>query len=310
MPIERGGVKSVVGEYSISAGGPSERSLARWRQAHDLGLLAVATAVSGCTWELSAVPAIPALDLVAGHAIALRDAKVDGVSLSWTLGCYPSPNHLVFAETTKKSKSAGEVLDNVARSCYGAAAVPFVRKAWTAFSEGFREYPFHVGVVYDSPVQMGPANPLYATNTGWSASMVGIPYDDLKSWRTIYPAETWIAQMDKVADGFVRGCRLWQDAVHAMEGKAKADAIRDLGTYRVAELHFRSVADQARFVLARDRGDRAEMRRIAARELATAKEILPLVRADSRIGYECSNHYFYIPQDIVEKIVLCRGLAR
>lgn len=29
--------------------------------------------------------------------------------------------------------------------------------------------------------------------------------------------------------------------------------------------------------------------------------MLPLVQADSRIGYESSNHYFYIPQDLLEK---------
>jgi len=31
-----------------------------------------------------------------------------------------------------------------------------------------------------------------------------------------------------------------------------------------------------------------------------------LVKADSRIGYESSNHYFYIPQDLLEKVVCCR----
>jgi hypothetical protein len=48
------------------------------------------------------------------------------------------------------------------------------------------------------------------------------------------------------------------------------------------------------------------MRSYALKELALAKEYLPLVRADSRIGYECTNHYFFIPRDVVEKIVGCR----
>ena len=86
-------------------------------------------------------------------------------------------------------------------------------------------------------------------------------------------------------------------------------AARELGTYRAARLHFRSVADQARFVLARDRGDTAEMKRIAAREAETAKALLPLVRRDSRIGYECSNHYFYVPRDLIEKVLSCRMLG-
>ena len=56
-------------------------------------------------------------------------------------------------------------------------------------------------------------------------------------------------------------------------------------------------------------GDTAEMKRIAAREAETAKALLPLVRRDSRIGYECSNHYFYVPQDLIEKVLCCRMLG-
>jgi hypothetical protein len=48
------------------------------------------------------------------------------------------------------------------------------------------------------------------------------------------------------------------------------------------------------------------MAAIAARELARAKEELTLARADSRIGYESSNHYFFVPQDLREKILTCR----
>ena len=44
------------------------------------------------------------------------------------------------------------------------------------------------------------------------------------------------------------------------------------------------------------------------RELETAKRHLALVRADSRIGYECSNHYFYLPHDLIEKVLCCRDV--
>jgi hypothetical protein len=48
------------------------------------------------------------------------------------------------------------------------------------------------------------------------------------------------------------------------------------------------------------------MTAIADRECERAKEELKLARADSRVGYESSNHYFFIPQDIREKILSCR----
>ncbi len=48
------------------------------------------------------------------------------------------------------------------------------------------------------------------------------------------------------------------------------------------------------------------MRDSARAELTVAKRMLDLVEYDSRIGYESSNHYFYIPQDLMEKIIGCR----
>ena len=49
------------------------------------------------------------------------------------------------------------------------------------------------------------------------------------------------------------------------------------------------------------------MRRAAQAELARAKEYWRLVRADSRIGYESSNHYFFVPRDVLEKILSCHA---
>jgi hypothetical protein len=164
---------------------------------------------------------------------------------------------------------------------------------------------------------MGPANPLYLKSTGYPATMVGIPYDDLTRWRAVYPAEVWIAQMEKVRAGFERGCGLWSRAAGQTSSGARREAWRELGLFRAAELHFASCVNQARFVVARDRlpaaaGEaeraacREELRRVVRSELDVAKRLLPLARADSRIGYESSNHYFYIPQDLLEKVLCCR----
>ena len=96
--------------------------------------------------------------------------------------------------------------------------------------------------------------------------------------------------------------------VESLSGEKRAAAARELGVFRAIENHFRSVVDQARFVQAREKGDKAEMISCARRELATAKAHLALLRADSRIGYECSNHYYYLPQDLIEKILNCRDV--
>ena len=128
--------------------------------------------------------------------------------------------------------------------------------------------------------------------------MVGIPYDDIDGWRNLYPKEVYAELIGRVADGFEDGCRL-------MEGVAQK---KELDMFRAEQMHFASCRDQALFVIARDRGDMGEMRRIAKVELERAKEYWRIVRADSRIGYESSNHYFFVPRDVLEKVLSCRAI--
>ena len=91
---------------------------------------------------------------------------------------------------------------------------------------------------------------------------------------------------------------------------ARETAVREQKIFRAATLHFRSAADQARFILARDKGDSVGMRIMAERELATAREMLSLVCRESVLGYESSNRYMYVPNDFREKILVCRRILR
>ncbi len=47
---------------------------------------------------------------------------------------------------------------------------------------------------------------------------------------------------------------------------------------------------------------------ILENEADLAKELFELASADSRIGYEASNHYYYLPRDLVEKVIQCSWL--
>ena len=63
LPIERGGIKSSVGEYSISSVGPAP-ARDHWEKARQRGLKTFAKVQAGNTWELSAVPWIPAVGML------------------------------------------------------------------------------------------------------------------------------------------------------------------------------------------------------------------------------------------------------
>ena len=324
LPINRGGVASAVGEYSLSAVGPGPRAQKHWKYAQDAGLKTSAKVQVNLSWEFSAIPHLPVLDLVAQHANNLSKQHVNGLMLSWSLGGYPSENLSLFQTGSTQDITPEENLKNVAVSYYGEKAAPEVLKAWKAFSDGFAQYPYHGNTLYHGPQHSGPANPLYLKPTGYPATMVGIPYDDLKAWRSVYPPEVWILQMALVRNGFTDGCAQFEKAIALMPEEKQQFARTELGQYRAAELHFASCVNQARFTYARDEllaldkaedaEDKAErrkaliisMKRAAQAELQTAKDFYPYVKADSSIGYESSNHYFYIPEDIEEKIINCK----
>ena len=310
LPFEQGGLKLAVNEYSISHPGPGPSGPRYWAAAKKAGLKADAKLQVNTCWEICAVPYLPAMDLVAEHAYNLSTGAVDGVMLSWSLGGYPGPNLALFSRFRRGENDCDAILDGLAADLYGVEAKAAVRAAWRAYSDAYRNYPMQWQTVYYSPVQMGPANLLYAEKTDWKATMVNNAYDAFYQWTEGYAKNraVWVEQMRRTADGFDAADRLWAKAVAAAKGEGRKAAARDAGVFRVATLHFRTSHDQAQFVLARDCGDREAMRRCAERELATAKEFLSLVRADSRLGYESSNRYMYVPNDILEKILNCRAV--
>lgn len=323
LPIERGGIQSKVGEYSISAVGPGPRSLRHWTLAQEAGLKRGTEIQFNNTCELASIPYLPVMDLVAEHCRNLVPQKLDAMLIGWTMGGYPSPNFRLAQEISRSpGADIAASLEVVARERFADKGAPHARKAWTMMSDGFRQYPFHISVVYTSPVQWGPANPLYPTKTGYSATMWGLPYDDLDGWRGPYPPEVFIGQFEKVVAGWRAGIAELELAVQATPKNRRAEVATDLRFARAAAIHFEAVANQGAFVLARDTlaksGDslpaaqrhrlRQEMKRRLESEIVLARQLFTLVQQDPHIGFEPSCQYFYLPLDLVEKVVNCRWL--
>lgn len=314
-PFERGGVKGTVGEYSLSVVGPGPRATRHWQLARKRGLKTVAKVALNNTWELSSLPYLPVMDLVAEHCANLADADVDGLMMSWSLGGYPSPNlQLAQRIIGHKGVDRAKVLDDLAAERYGRRAAPQARQAWTAFSQAFREFPYGLGL-YDAPQQHGPANLLYRTPTGYLATMTCYPFDDLPRWRGQYPPAILADQFEKVATGWAAGLKHFEQAVAAAEPEKRRIAEEDLGIARAAHTYWASVANQVRFLLARREraqgetpAERARLAGILDDEIPLARRLFDLARQDSRIGFEAANQYFYVPLDLVEKVISCEYL--
>ncbi len=321
LPLERGGIKTEVGEYSISAIGPGPRAFRHWELAIERGLKTIAKIQAGNTWELSSVPYIPAVENVARHAVNLRQTGVGGLMLGWTLGGYPSPNLEVVSEVLACG-SADDAMARVAERRFGSSLAPLVVDAWRKFSAAFSEFPYHPGLLYSAPQQLGPANLLWSEPTGYHATMTGFPYDDLEAWRAVYPPEMFIQQFQKMADGFNSALAQLRHSAGAVAGVTVAQRQALEAEGRVAEaaaIHFQSTANQARFILARRAVATAKNQDEAAPHLAVLKQVLQdeialarrlheIQSSDSRIGFEASNQYFYVPIDLAEKVLNCQHL--
>ncbi len=318
LPIERGGVKSVVGEYSLSAVGPGPRAQRHWAIARKHGLKTVAKLQINNTWEMAAVPYVPVIELVGEHARNLTQQGLDGFMLSWTLGGYPSPNLAMIRQFYGKTvPSIDEAMQRVARERFGDKPAAAVVRAWKTFSAAMREYPYHPGLIYRAPHHWGPANPLYTEPTGYKSTMVGIPYDDVDGWRAVYPAEVMAGQFEKLAKGWHQGLADLDEAREQTDAARRSALDSERRVAEVVYLHAKSTANQVRFILARNAlakeksADKAKalretLARLAREELALAKRHYALTRQDSRIGYEATNHYWYVPLDLVEKVISCR----
>lgn len=312
LPIERGGVKTEVGEYSVSAVGPGPRALHHWDIARRCGLPVMAKVQVNTTWELGAVPSIPAMNLIATHARRLAAQQISGIMYCWSVGGYPSVNMSVFSKTLADTTLS---LSQLANRLYGSEAAPSVVRAWKDFSDGFSFYPYHISTLYNGPQHSAPANPFYLNATQWKATMVGVPYDDLNSWRGPYPAETYIQLMRETAQGFHRGI-LHLKASTAWNNPRVASLL-STDTLRASAINliFSSVANQAEFIYHRDLLSAGNGNRIAhlktmladiLNEQQLVRHLLPILQTDPTLGYESSNHYFYLPQDLREKYINLR----
>jgi hypothetical protein len=250
------------------------------------------------------------MDLVAEHCANLAKADVDGLMLSWSLGGYPSPNLQVAQRIIgHPDVDPQRVLDDLAATRYGGSAAAHVRKAWTAFSNAMREFPYGLGL-YSAPQQVGPANLLYRAPTGYRATMTCYPYDDLSAWCGQYTPEILADQFAKVASGWATGLAHMEQAAAAADSPKQAAAKVDLALAQAAHTYWASARNQVRFILARDSlassdtpALRAQLIEVLDDEILLAERLFDLAKEDSRIGFEAANQYFYVPLDLVEKVV-------
>ena len=299
IPFTLGGVSGIERDYSMGIIGPGECAKAEWKAAKERGLELAAKVQVNTTWECSTVPALPVYPLIEEHIRRIKDEGVENLMLSWTLGGYPSRNIMHAAKYFYESYDKTALEETEAQKNAGAI-----------FCEAFKEFPFDVGVLYKGPQNAGPANLLYLEPTGYTATMTCYAYDDIDSWRSIYPREVYESQMCKL-------CSKWEEGLLILEQeRLERDAGQTLPQSEMeimataAYCLFQSSLNQFRFYLAREKQDKEAMLEHAKVDLVCAKKMLSMMNLNPAIGFEAANHYYYSKGCLCEKIVNCNHIIR
>jgi hypothetical protein len=181
----------------------------------------------------------------------------------------------------------------VALERYGKQAVGGVLAAWKTFARA--------SLVYSSVIQNGPAHPWWLHPSGKKARILN-SYDDLR-WTAPYGPDRVARIFTDMAAEWGRGVDEFRAAVEHVPA-----ARRDLRISCAALLYFRSISNQVAFHSRRE--NPGALPPLLRDEIAIASEFLKICRADSRIGFEASLQYFYLPLDVREKIASCRFMLK
>ena len=308
----KGGVEVDVVDYTISSPGPSDWAKNNWAQAKKHNIECCAKVQFNNTWEISGVPYIPAFELVKEHARNLKAEGVKHIMLSWTLGGAPSPSLRLAAGIFDGEFEEGREVWGMIEKVFPEREREVVYKTQKIFSEAFREFPFSCQTVYTAPVTAGPRAPFYLDKTGFSATMVGMPYDDIRAWCANYPVDIFENQMAKVVYPFRDALETLYEFEKENETSSLFKEYMNCGAGALE--HFETTLHLLRFYAARDvlldggnkafgKGAYEVMEKALCDEAENTLAALKTQSRESRIGFEASNHYNFTRQDLIEKLL-------
>ncbi|MDO5566209.1 MAG: hypothetical protein Q4G59_06090, partial [Planctomycetia bacterium] len=122
------------------------------------------------------------------------------------------------------------------------------------------------------------------------------------------------------SQGFEKGSTILAKAAEKAAPDKRREALQQVRMGKTAGVIYGSIANQVHFVQLRDELRNAktpdarkleiksELKKIVRREMDYAKQLYILCKEDSTIGFESTNHYWYVPQDLVEKIINCQNI--
>ncbi len=293
-----------VDDYSISVVGPGEYAKNIWNQAKDAGHRAYAKCQFNNTWECAGVPFLPVFEKSYQHITGLVESGVGGLMLDWTLGGYPSPT---FAMLKPFFYDIGHIptLDEIYANVFPEESLEIVKKACHLFSDAYDKYPFNYSGCYCGVHNLGVGSLNYAKKTGFVATMVCFPYDDIDRWKSSFPEETFEKYFGMMTDEWAEGLEvLKQLPTELIDANPVLKELWD--SAEAAYCNLRTEYLQFRFVRMRDgRTEGVDMIANLNEQIEITTRCANIAAHNPTIGYESSNHYYINRASLCEKIVNC-----
>jgi hypothetical protein len=314
---ERGGYRTMpngkrnfIDEYSLAYVGPSERFLALYAEARQLGLPVMTKLQVGTTHELATVPNLPLIDNLYQKLVKAEELGLVGMLATWNFGNSFSLNTAAVARFVRTSERPDPAAFTVrlAEEYLGVGDGSGIARAIAQYSTAMAYFPFDQDLTYFWPGNYGPAYPLTPaplqdTFMGWCCIMQERG-DDLTKSAVQFTIPEIIELLTTLVAEWEKGTRLFEEA---LDGNTHPHAITELGVAKAIGHIFRSTLNIYKtYVLRRDRPEDMESlyRAILDDEIANLEVLLPLTAADSRLGFhaECQGQMFS-PELIREKLV-------
>jgi hypothetical protein len=334
-PIVHDGIVNVCVDYTISFPGPGRYFASEAQAAHERGLrLYTMCNTGGLTWDLGVVPYEPVPYQWARRHAALREARarwgLSGLMESHHFGWWPSfISDLAKWNYWTPSPPSDEMIEALARRDFGEAGAPLARQAWREWSDGMLDYPptnedqygpFRIGPAYPLAFRAVPSipeashamfgnrivNPNYQPREGRANQSTGAQRIDVE-----------IRRLERMATRWQHGIALLEQAIAVAPERTRAEGERLLGLGRFflhairTTIHVKHWWTLRQQVLGETDRRRAhalldQMAALAESEIANAEATIPLVEADSRLGWEPSMDYMTDPAHLRWKIAQVR----
>lgn len=311
--VVKDGITTRCVDYTTSFAGPGKYFASEAQAAHERGLrLYTMSNTAGLSWDIGVIPYQPIPFQWDRRYQALRRAReqwgLAGTMDSHHYGWWPSfINELAKWAFWSPTPTTAEMAQQIAVRDFGAEAAPLVLKAWHHWSEAWTHYvptnedqygPFRVGPAYPLLFQQEQEPFPDAPYAHFGNRILTTRYNPHKP----EDLETEIGLLEKMAAGFDAGLAHLQEALLLTPERKQAEANRMLGLGQFIRLCVQTTVNTKRWWLlkkalleatGRDEAEKLLDKLIALgeAELENAAAAIPLVEADSRLGWEPSMEY-------------------